>query len=108
MEAETQLPEVEEPRPIFFTLANPVNLLNALKTVGGVKDDEVPVIITGNEIKVKTLDHAEVSMIEVVFQPATLRTQNNLPIGFNIRLKDFIQMFPKLKPKAFNSLYRDS
>jgi hypothetical protein len=93
--------EVKElPRltPINFVLQNPVNLVNALKVAAYV-NDEVPFYINGSEVKIKTLDLAEVSMVEVVFRPETLRTPDNIPVSFRIRIDDLISMFPKLKPK---------
>jgi hypothetical protein len=93
--------EVKEPprlTPINFVLQNPVNLVNALKVAAYV-NDEVPFYINGSEVKIKTLDLAEVSMVEVVFRPETLRTPDDIPVSFRIRIDDLISMFPKLKPK---------
>jgi hypothetical protein len=93
--------EVKEPprlTPINFVLQNPVNLVNALKVAAYV-NDEVPFYINGSEVKIKTLDLAEVSMVEVVFRPETLRTPDDVPVSFRIRIDDLISMFPKLKPK---------
>jgi hypothetical protein len=94
--------EAKEPlrlTPIFATLQNPINLLNALKLVSPLIDyGEVPVYVENDRIRIKTLDLAEVSLVSVVLRPERLNAPYS-PVGFKVRMENLIPMFPRKMPK---------
>ncbi|MEM1554344.1 MAG: hypothetical protein QXJ72_05615 [Thermoproteota archaeon] len=92
--------------PVSFETNNPLAFVNLLKAVRTLVDEtSIYVDPIKQAIVFRTLDLAEVSLIDAIFIPERYEVQNHdYPFAFNMRIEDFTRLMPKLSKKDYERL----